>query len=355
MKKTNIGKTLLILTSTISMLPLGAMANESGIDESSAPSFHFLDKHAAPTLQAIGDSKNDADIASSQGDGEDDSFAALTNVEIDDAFINIAPIASQAQSKMVSDKQSSDALADAAQNPVSSTISLPLQNNLFIDTGPNNKAVNVLNIQPVLPVKLSDGWNMITRTIIPVITIPSSIEGLDVLPEGVTNDTTFGLGDINFSAYFSPTGGGVTWGVGPSISIPTATDRALGTDKLSMGIGGVLFNRSGKWAYGAVVRNIWSVAGKDSRADVDQFMVQPFVNFNMANGWYLVSAPIITANWEKPSSDRWLVPLGGGIGKIFKIGNQPINAQISYYNNIEHADFGPEHSIRIQFQFIFPK
>lgn len=134
MKKTNIGKTLLILTSTISMLPLGAMANESGIDESSAPSFHFLDKHAAPTLQAIGDSKNDADIASSQGDGEDDSFAALTNVEIDDAFINIAPIASQAQSKMVSDKQSSDALADAAQNPVSSTISLPLQNNLFIDT-----------------------------------------------------------------------------------------------------------------------------------------------------------------------------------------------------------------------------
>ena len=109
------------------------------------------------------------------------------------------------------------------------------------------------------------------------------------------------------------------------------------------------------WVYGALVRQLWSFAGESNRKDVSQFLIQPFVNYNMAKGWYLVSSPVITANWEADSDNRWMVPMGGGFGKIFRIGKQPMNASVQSFYHIEHPDNGPDWSFRAQLQFLFPK
>ena len=128
--------------------------------------------------------------------------------------------------------------------------------------------------------------------------------------------------------------------------------------------------RSGKWSagptavglvqpkwgtYGMLVRQLWSFAGDDDRADVNQFLFQYFINYNMADGWYLSSAPIITANWEADSGNQWTVPFGGGVGKIFKIGKQPLNAQVQAFYNVEKPDGGAGWTLRLQLQLLFPK
>ena len=109
------------------------------------------------------------------------------------------------------------------------------------------------------------------------------------------------------------------------------------------------------WVYGALVRQLWSFSEEDNRKDVSQFLVQPFVNFNMPGGWYLVSSPVITANWEADSGSQWTVPIGGGFGKIFRIGKQPINASVQSFYNVEHPEIAPDWIFRAQLQFLFPK
>ena len=109
------------------------------------------------------------------------------------------------------------------------------------------------------------------------------------------------------------------------------------------------------WVLGALVRQLWSFAGDGDRQDVSQLLIQPFVNYNLPDGWYLVSSPVITANWEADSGDRWVVPIGGGAGKLFKLGAQPINSQLQAFYNVESPERGPDWSLRFQVQFLFPK
>jgi hypothetical protein len=244
-------------------------------------------------------------------------------------------------------------LAKAAQNPVAAMISLPFQNNTLFGIGPDDETANVLNIQPVIPVQASEDWNLISRTIMPLIYLPDLTGGIAELPEGLDQGSKFGLGDINTTAFLSPAQPGkVIWGFGPSITFPSATDNALGTEKWSAGPSAVLLSTPTPWVYGALVRQLWSFAGDDGRGDVSQLLLQPFVNYNLPKGWYLVSAPIVTANWE---ADRWTVPLGGGFGKIFKLGEQPINGNLQGYYNVENPAIGPDWSLRVQVQFLFPK
>jgi len=238
-------------------------------------------------------------------------------------------------------------LAKQTQNPVSDLISVPFQNNTNFGIGPGDDTQNVLNIQPVWPFKLNEQWNLITRTIVPVISQPSVLTG---------SDSEFGVGDINFSAFFSPAKPGKwIWGIGPSLLFPTATDNALGTEQWGAGPTVVLLTMDGPWVYGGLINQIWSYAGDNDRADVSQMLVQPFVNYNMPDGWYLVSAPVITANWEASSDNTWTVPLGGGVGRVFKIGKQPVNASIQGYYNVEKPRLGADWTLRAQLQLLFPK
>lgn len=238
-------------------------------------------------------------------------------------------------------------LAKQAQNPVANLISLPLQNNTNFSIGPDDETQNILNIQPVWPVSINDDWNLITRTILPVVSQPNILTGGD----GRIN----GLGDTTFTGFFSPKDSGkLIWGAGPVFLIPTATDDALGSDKWGAGASVVLLTMPGKWVVGSLFSNVWSFAGSGDQ-DVNLFTWQYFINYNLPNKWYLTSAPIITANWEADSDNTWTVPFGGGIGKIFNIGKQPMNGQISAYYNVEKPEFGPDWQLRVQLQFLFPK
>ncbi len=243
--------------------------------------------------------------------------------------------------------QSAEELAKAAQNPVANMISLPFQNNTNTGIGAKDETQNIMNVQPVWPVSLNEDWNLITRTIVPIVSQPDIFTG-----EGRVN----GIGDTTFTAFLSPRdSGSITWGAGPVFLLPTATDNTLGADQWGAGISAVVLAMPGKWVVGSLVSNVWSVGGSNE-PDINLFTWQYFINYNMDNGWYLTTAPIITANWEADSDHRWTVPFGGGVGKLFRVGNQPVNAQISAYNNvITPDDYGAEWQIRAMVQFLFPK
>ncbi len=237
-------------------------------------------------------------------------------------------------------------LAKATQNPVADLISLPFQNNTNFDVGPYEKTQNICNIQPVWPVNLNEDWNLITRTIMPVISQPKMAPG---------DDREFGLGDTTFTAFLSPGKPGKwIWGVGPVVLLPTATDDVLGSDKWGAGPSAVVLTVTGKWVVGSLFSNVWSFSGSGDQ-EVNLFTWQYFINYNMPNGWYLTSSPVMTSNWKADSSDKWTVPFGGGFGKVFRIGKLPINAQAQAFYNVAKPDYGPDWSVRFQVQLLFPK
>lgn len=237
-------------------------------------------------------------------------------------------------------------LARATQNPVSDLISLPFQNNTNFNVGPEDKTQNILNIQPVYPVSLNDQWNLITRTIVPVVSQPGFAPG---------QDRENGLGDTTFSAFLSPADSGKwIWGAGMVILFPTATDDRLGADKWGVGPTVVALTTPGPWVIGSLFSNVWSVGGSGEQ-DVNVFTWQYFINYNFPTGTYLTSSPVITANWEADSGNKWTVPFGGGVGRIFRIGNQPVNASVQGFYNVEKPEFGAEWTLRAQLQFLFPK
>lgn len=242
---------------------------------------------------------------------------------------------------------SEEALAKKAQNPVADLISLPFQNNTNFDIGPKKENQNILNIQPVYPINATSTWNIITRTIMPVISQPQFL---------TRSHRINGIGDTTFTAFLSPAESGkLTWGVGPAILLPTASNDALGLNKWAAGPSIVALAMPGQWVIGALASNIWDFAGSGERS-VNFFTLQYFVNYNLPNGWYLTSAPIITSDWTKASNARWTVPFGGGIGKILKLGKLPINAQLAAYKNVKTPElFGANWQLRAQIQLLFPK
>lgn len=238
-------------------------------------------------------------------------------------------------------------LAQTVQNPVADVISIPFQNSTNFNFGPLDRTQNILNIQPVIPFSLGKNWNLITRTILPVISQPALFPG---------DERTFGLGDTVFTAFLSPANPRrIIWGVGPVLLLPSATDENLGTEQWGAGPSAVVLTSRGPWLFGALANHIWSFAGDSARNDVNQTLIQPFINYNFSGGWFLSSSPIITANWEADSSQTWTVPLGGGGGRLFFVGPLPVNLSAQAFYNVEVPDFGADWSLRLSVQFLFPR
>jgi len=248
-----------------------------------------------------------------------------------------------------------DDLRSKAQNPVSSMYSLPLK--FTADFNAPNGSAFIMNVNPVIPVTVGD-WNFISRALIPlVVSVDGYIEGTPEIPSGSpSDDRNTGIGDINYSLYISPAKPAkMIWGLGPSITMPTASNDSLGSGKWSAGGAGVVLFQP-KWGtYGGLVRQLWDFAGDSDRGGVNQTLIEPFINYNLKDGWYLISDSIITANWYASSSNRWTVPLGGGAGKLFTIGKQVINSRLEAYYNVVKPDGAPEWSTTFTFQFLFPK
>ena len=263
------------------------------------------------------------------------------------AFVAVAGFALAASPASAQDAA---ALAKAAQNPIADMISLPFQSNTNFDVGPLKKTQEILNIQPVYPINLNSDWNLVTRTIMPVISQPAFTP---------SQDREFGLGDIQFSAFLSPkqATGGWVWGAGAIVQMNTATDDRLGQGAWGLGPTAVALHIGKTWVYGALANNVWSVSEDDGRRSVNQMLVQPFINYNFPDipGRYLTFAPIITADWKADSDQRWVVPLGLGIGQIMRFGNQPVNLQAAAYYNVERPDNAAPWQMRLFMQFMFPK
>jgi hypothetical protein len=250
----------------------------------------------------------------------------------------------------------SDALRNAAQNPVASLISVPIQDNFNFNTGPFDRTQNVLNIQPVVPLSVSKNWNLIVRWITPIIYQPLPIAQASGPPSQSTG--VYGLGDMNPSFFLVPKKSKIIWGIGPTFVLPTATNTTyLGQGKLSMGPSVVALVQPKHWTIGALANNVWSVAGHSNidKPPVNQFLLQWFVNYNMKKGWYLTTSPIITANWRAPSGDVWTVPWGGGVGRIMKVGFQPVNITAQFYANPTRPANTSPWGLRLQFVLLFPK
>jgi hypothetical protein len=260
-------------------------------------------------------------------------------------------------------------LQKAVQNPVASLISVPVQNNSNFDIGPFDRTQNVLNIQPVIPVRASANWNLIIRWIAPIIWQPApGTANLEVF--GIEENTpaylaaqavqktagVFGFGDMTPTFFMSPAKPHkLIWGVGPVFVLPTATSKVLGQGKLSMGPSVVVLAQPGHWTIGALINNVWSVAGPSDRSAVNQMTWQYFVNYNLDKGWYLSSSPILTANWKASNGNVWVVPVGGGVGRVFRLGFQPVNVTAQFYGNAVHPTSGSPWGMRLQIAFLFPK
>jgi len=265
-----------------------------------------------------------------------------------------AIIAFGSNARAAEEKAAGGDLRSAVQNPISSLISLPFK--LTFDSGAANGDGTILNIQPVIPVTVGD-WNLVNRIIIPIANVDGAIQGPNNPSPGAGDGgSASGLGDINYSIFFSPVKiDKIIWGLGPSLNLPTADDDQLGSGKWSAGITGVALNIP-KWgSMGILGRQLWSFDGESDRADVSQALIEPFVNYNLNDGWFLISDLVITANWEADSSNRWTVPVGGGVGRVFKIGNQAINSRIEAYYNVEKPTGAPDYSVTFTWQFLFPK
>jgi hypothetical protein len=249
----------------------------------------------------------------------------------------------------------SDELRKAAQNPISNLISVPVQNNNNFNIGPDDRTQDILNIQPVIPVHISKNWNLISRIITPVVYQPTVSE--PTIPGGQPVDQgAYGFGDLNPSFFLSPSKPQkIIWGAGPAIVLPTATNQVLGQGKWSMGPTVVVLAQPGKWTLGGLVNNVWSFAGQSSRPDVNQMSFQYFINYNLKKGYYITWQPTLTANWEASNGGRWVVPFGGGIGRIMKLGFQPVNVALQFYGNAVHPPESSPWGMRLQIAFLFPK
>ena len=229
-----------------------------------------------------------------------------------------------------------------------------------------DRSLNVLKLQPVFSFRLNEDWTVLTRTIFRFVSAPSASPELGLMPLreplvlGWNQRNRTGLSDISPTAFFVPDlGPDWTIGLGSSLVIP-AGDGPTDSGKLSVGPALLGYFHRGRWTVGARMRNIWSVAGDPQRDDVNRFIAQPLIRYQLNKNWYFTSSPIISSDWTHPDGYGWTVPVGGGLGYAFSLANQPMQISLeSYYNAVKPTFAGEEllgdWTIRTQVQVLFPK
>ncbi|HEY8948135.1 MAG TPA: hypothetical protein VIM56_04545 [Rhizomicrobium sp.] len=254
------------------------------------------------------------------------------------AFLVFASPSANAQAQNESD------LANKLSNPVSDLISVPLQFNYDCCAGPKDGDRITLNIQPVVPFHISNDWNLIVRTILPVIDQQETFAG---------QGDHFGLGDTTQSFFFSPNPapGGIIWGVGPAFLWPTGTDSTVGSGKWGLGPTLVALKQSHGWTYGILANHIWSYGGQRDRPNISNTFLQPFVGYTWPDTTGITFNTESTYNWE---SEQWTVPLNLVVSHIYKFGSQPISFQLGARYYASTVSDGSRWGARFAVVFLFP-
>jgi hypothetical protein len=240
-----------------------------------------------------------------------------------------------------------ESLALQLSNPVASLISVPFQSNFDFGGGPDDEGFRyTLNVQPVVPISISDDANLIVRTIVPVVYQDNLVPG---------GGSQFGLGDTIQSFFYSPkapTSGGLIWGAGPVFLYPTATDRFTGTEKWGAGPSVVVLKQAGPSTFGMLANHIWSFAGDDSRNDISATFMQPFYSYTTKKATTYSISTETTYDWK---SDAWLVPLNVGVSQLLVVGTQPISIGLGARYFVESPAAGPDWGLRLTTTLLFPR
>jgi hypothetical protein len=238
-------------------------------------------------------------------------------------------------------------LAKKLQNPVASLISVPFQMNYDFGIGPDGDEGGrfVMNVQPVIPISLNDHWNLISRTILPVIDMDSPISG---------DDDLTGIGDVLQSAFFSPKDpvGGWIVGFGPVLGIPTASEEALGSDKWTAGPTFVVLRQQSGFTFGVLANHVWSFAGDHDREDVTATFLQPFLSYTTKTATSFGLNTEALYDWEH---EEWTVPLNATASQVLKLGRQPLSVTLGARYYADQPTFGPEWGLRLALTLLFPK
>ncbi|WP_110640811.1 transporter [Salinicola sp. CPA57] len=239
-------------------------------------------------------------------------------------------------------------LAKKLSNPVASLISVPFQLNYDEEVGAGNGERFQLNVQPVIPFGISEDWNLISRTIFPIVSQD------DVVP---TEGSQFGTGDTVQSLFFSPKApadSGIIWGVGPVLLLPTASENTLGSEKWGLGPTGVVLRQSGHWTVGLLANHIWDYAGERDRADINSTFLQPFTSYTTPTAWTYTVNSESTYDWE---ASHWSAPVNFQITKLTSIGSQPFSVGGGLRYWVESPDdSGPDGwGVRLIATLLFPE
>ena len=241
-------------------------------------------------------------------------------------------------------------LRKLARNPFADVIKLPFTADIYFDAGPNHRMAEDLQFEPLIPIQISEEWLLIPRILTtPVTYVPDLTSA---------SGGTLGLGDIVPTFFFTPVHANrLIWGVGPTLLIPTATDSELGAGRWGLGPSLTMLSQPEWGSGGVLVQQIWSVPASTKRGPVNQMQLQPMFSYNLAHDWYLTTSPTISADWTQVAGDRWLVPIGGGIGRTFKAGSQPVDANLTIYRNVVRPanQFSPKWQLSFEVTLLFPR
>ena len=247
-------------------------------------------------------------------------------------------------------------LAVDVQNPVSDLEILGFAKLFAFGSAPTNATIYNLNLL-ANSTRTFKYFSLLNRLVVPLFYLPSNAPDFPMGDSG----RSFGLGDIEFTSFLARDESKrflkSIGGLGPTIIFKSATDDRMGLGKWSIGPTVAIIRMPYPWVHGVLARNLWSFAGDSERADVNLLLIQPFVNYNFTNGWYLTSTPSILANWKAESKrNRWTVPIGGGVGKVvFRGEKYPINIRLQSFYLLEKPDIAPDWTILFNFRILFPE
>ena len=239
---------------------------------------------------------------------------------------------------------SQESIAKLKQNPVSGLRQVIADVNVSPNAGGSGLTEGAYSLQVVWPFPLTKDLRLVSYTILPTFQLPNE--------QGT--GTEYGLGDTLINVFVAPRKPSpLVWGLGPSIMLPTRTDADLGSNRLGLGPSGLVYYARGAWSAGAVVQNVWSLGGTGIN-EVNEFGLQYIFNYNLPQNWYLFSNATITADWTAASGDIWTVPVGGGAGKVFNIGKQPVSLTVQGFWNAYTPRGGATWVLNTEFSLLFP-